>query len=150
MTSTNGQALLLGRATSEHLLIELVRRTHPYATDYWDKNWISAHVRVRVGGFDGRADGDLRAEELVAFREQLAGLHATLTGEAVFQTIEDWLSVRLIGDGQGHIGAKAILRDAPGIGNRLEFRLALDQTDLPTALSSLGGMCAAFPVIGRP
>jgi hypothetical protein len=150
MSRGDASVVVLGKSTSEHLCIEVLRRTHPRATDYWDGNWLSAHVRVRVGGFDGRANGDLRAEELVAFREQLARLHMTLTGEAVFQTMEEWLSVRLIGDGRGHIEAKAILRDAPGIGNRLDFTLALDQTDLPTALNALDGMCAVFPVVSKP
>lgn len=150
MTLGEAPAVLLGKGTSAHLRIEVLRRTHPAATDYWDGNWVSAHVVVRAGGFDGRADGDLRTEELLAFREQLARLHATLEGEAVFATMEEWLSVRLVGDGRGHVEAKAVLRDAPGIGNRLDFTLALDQGELPAVLSALERVCAAYPVIGKP
>ncbi len=150
MTRGDALAVVLGKSTSEHLRIEVLRRTHPNATDYWDGNWVSVHVGVRVGGFDGRADGDLRAEELHSFREQLARLHATLKGEAVFRTREEWLSVRLVGDGRGHLDARGVLRDVPGTGNRLEFGFKLDQTDLPTTLNALEGVCAVYPVIGKP
>lgn len=150
MTLGEPPVVLLGRATSAYLRIEVLRRTHPTATDYWDGNWVSAHVRVRAGGFDGRADGEFRTEELLAFREQLGRLHATLKGEAVFATMEEWLHLRLVGDGRGHIVVKAVVRDAPGIGNRLEFALALDQTDLPMVISALDRVCAAYPVISRP
>ena len=130
--------------------MEFVQRTHPTATDYWDGNWVAVRVRVRVGGFDGRADGDLRAGELLGFREQLGRLHSTLRGEAVFETMEEWLSVRLTGDGLGHIEAKGFLLDRPGIGNRLDFTLKLDQTDLPNTIRGLDDACRRYPVIGNP
>jgi hypothetical protein len=149
MTANTGVALL-GHPASEHVRVEFVQRTHPSATDYWDGNWVAVRVRVRVGGFDARAQGDLRADELASFHRDLVRLHASLAGEARFTTMEDWLSLRLVGDGRGHVEVRGQVRDQPGIGNLLDFGFKLDQTDLQGALSELEAVCRAFPVVGAP
>jgi hypothetical protein len=142
--------LVLGSADGEHVIIEPRRRNYPDCSDYWDGNWIGCTIDVRAGGFRGSVNADLRTEEFVSFRDALRDLYDRLAGEAMFETMEHWLTIKIVGDGRGHFEAKCELRDDPGMGNRLEFALAFDQTDLPPVLRDLDAIVAAFPVVGRP
>jgi len=132
------------------LTITLLGRSHPEATDYWDGNWVMAAVGVAVGGFRGSVNGDLRTEELARFHEKLAMLQLSLRGTAEFETMEEWLSIRVTGDGRGHMMFRCVVRDQPGIGNTLDFSLATDQTFTRNTVIELGDAVQAFPVIGKP
>ena len=139
----------VGGERSEFLAITLLGRSHPTASDYWDGNWVRAAVEVAAGAFRGKVDGDLRTDEFDAFRRELALLDESLAGVASFTTMEGWLSINATGDGRGHIELSCEVRDQPGIGNTLAFRLALDQTYLRQAVAQLGQAVAEFPVIGE-
>jgi hypothetical protein len=141
---------LLGSEDGEHLLVEPMRREHPEAADYWDANWICTDVRLRAGAFRGKYEAILRAEEFVAFRAALAPLVTNLSGSAAFHTMEHWLAIRIVGNGQGRFIASCDVRDAAGVGNRLSFTLEFDQTILPTMLADLDEAIAHFPVTGSP
>lgn len=132
------------------LRITLLGRSHPGATDFWDGNWLWATVEVRAGAFRGSVCGDLRADELFRFLRQLVTLQESLGGTAEFQTMEGWLSLRLVGDGQGHMACRCVLRDKPGIGNALECTLTTDQTFIRETAAQLAAAVQAFPVIGEP
>lgn len=142
--------MVIGLAEGEHLTLEPIRRNHPACTDFWDGNWVACAIDVKVGGFRGHVDADLRAEEFMTFRDGLQRLYDQLAGEAVFKTMEHWLTILVRGDGRGHFEAQCELRDDPGMGNRLVFSLAFDQTELLPILRSLDAVLRAFPVIGRP
>jgi hypothetical protein len=130
------------------LSIRLLGRSHPGATDYWDGNWVTAAVEVVVGGFRGSVSGDLRSEELAQFHIQLARLQKSLRGTAEFATMEHWLSIRVTGDGQGHLEFRCTIQDVPGTGNTLECTLATDQTFTRATVAELAAAVKAFPVIG--
>jgi hypothetical protein len=132
----------------EFLIIALIGRSHPEACDYWDGNWVSASVELQAGGFHGSVGGHLRAEELAAFREQFAALQETLRGAAEFRTMEGWLSIRVKGDGRGHMECQCVVRDQPGIGNTLDFTLATDQTFTRLTVAALVDAVRAFPTVG--
>jgi hypothetical protein len=134
----------------DFLTITLPGRSHPGATDYWDGNWVSAAVEVETGGFRGSVGGDLRAEELAQFHDQLVRLQQLLRGTAEFKTMEGWLSIRVTGDGKGHLEFRCTIRDQPGIGNTLICTLASDQTFTRSTVRELGAAVQAFPVIGKP
>jgi hypothetical protein len=147
---TAERRLVLGSLDGQHMIVEVRRRNYPDCGDYWDGNWIRCAIDVRAGGFRGSVEADLRAEEFVLFRDGLRGLHDRLAGTATFETMEHWLTLKIVGDGRGHFEAKCELRDQPGIGNRLEFALAFDQTEVPPMLRELDAIVNAFPVVGRP
>jgi hypothetical protein len=132
------------------LTLTLIGRSHPGASDYWDGNWITASVEVQAGGFRGSVRGHLRAEELAAFYYQLARLQESLRGTAEFATREGWLSIRVEGDGRGHMVCRCVVRDEPGVGNTLDCTLATDQTFTRATVAELAAAVQAFPVIGRP
>jgi len=132
------------------LKITLLGRSHAGANDFWDGNWIQAAVKILAGGFRGSVGGYLRAEELVQFLDQLSQLQKSLRGTAEFVTMEEWLSIRVTGDGLGHMECRCNIRDQPGIGNTLDCTLATDQTFTQTTISELAAAVEAFPVVGKP
>lgn len=132
------------------LTIRLFGRSHPGATDYWDGNWVKAAVEVTAGGFRGSVGGDLRVEELAKFHDQLVRLQESLRGTVEFETMEGWLSIRVTGDGKGHMEFRCVVRDQPGIGNTLDCTLATDQTFTRSTVTELAAAVQEFPVIGRP
>ncbi len=147
--TTSSPALIIGSAAADHLSLRPVRRSLPQASDSWDGNWLVVQVAVRAGAFRARFEADLRAGDFVGFGGQLKALQQRLGGEAEFTTLEEWVSVRLVGDGLGHLEVRCEVTDAPGIGSRLTFGLHLDQTYIPAMLEALEVITASFPVIGE-
>jgi len=117
--------------------------------EYYDDNWVRVFVLVNVGSFSGSFDATFLTSELLGFRESVNSLYESLAGVARFATLEDQLTLELTGDGRGHVQLKGLAIDAPGIGNRLEFQIALDQGHLSTALRGLNGITSSFPVRDR-
>lgn len=148
--SEHQPSVRIGSADGEHLTISVEGRMHPSTTDFWDGNWLISPVTISVGGFTGRISAGLRAEELLRFRKGLEGLYDSLTGEATLDSLEEWVSLRITGDGAGHITADGTVADRPGMGNELHFRFELDQTYLPGVIAGLRQIESAFPVLGHP
>jgi hypothetical protein len=124
-------------------------RVHGYERapvgEYYDDNWVRASVAVAVGAFSGEFDAAFLTSDFVRFREGLAVLNETLVGKASFTTLDDQLSLELTGNGRGGIRFKGVAVDAPGIGNRLEFALDLDQSYLPGILGGLDEILKEVP-----
>jgi hypothetical protein len=139
-----------GGEETEYLSLTLHGRSLPLATDYWDGNWLACTAEVAAGAFRGSLDRLLRNEDIGRFHDRVAGLYERLTGEALFDTLEGWFDLRLIGEGRGHIEARGQLCDDPVHGNVLEFRLFFDQTYLPPLMAQLQAAMEAFPVVGSP
>ena len=135
---------------SDFLEFTVHGRLHPHATDFWDGNWLDCTAEVTAGAFRGSLKRPLRIDEIGRFHDGVAELYDRLTGEAVLDTMEHWLNLRLIGDGSGHIEARGQLCDDPAGGNVLEFRLFFDQTFLPPLMRQLRSAINTFPVIGAP
>jgi hypothetical protein len=130
--------------------VRVLGRTHPECHDFWDGNWILCEATVAVGGFRGRVQGCLRTEEIESFRDQLKSMYQTVSGRAEFRTLEGWLSLKLAAEKTGKVECRGEMLDDPGIGNRLEFTLDLDQTYIAPVLIALDSIATAFPVVGKP
>ena len=114
--------------------------------EYFDDNWLSVAVEVKAGGFTGFFSASVLTGEIEAFHEEAAKLCDSLTGQAKFRTLEEQLSVDLLGDGRGHIRLTGRAADQPGIGNALAFSFALDQAQLQSSVQSLARLLKVFPV----
>lgn len=148
MTSTPA---LVVRTFGDHLTISPTRWLNPDASDFWDGNWLSATIDLRVGAFRASYEAQLRNDELRRFREQLGALYERLSGTAKLEPLETWIGIEVVGDGKGHFIARCKAQDYPGItGSTLTFKLEFDQTDVPRMLRELDAMLAAFPVRGAP
>jgi hypothetical protein len=91
-------------------------------------------------------DASIQASELVGFLDGLRVLGESLRGEAKFWTLEEQLSLKLVGDGKGGTELTGELLDQPGIGNRLLFGFRLDQTFLMRSIGDLARVVEGFPV----
>lgn len=142
---------MIGRIEGDHLSIRVLGRLHPGADDFWDGNWLVTPVVVVSGGFKAKSGATLRAEELRSFRQALEEVYSSLEGEAVLESMETWLSVRVAIDQAGRVAATGRIVDQPGSANELSFKLDdLDQSDLPDVIEALKEVETFFPVIGPP
>ena len=139
----------IGGNDSEYLDVKITGRTHP-AQDYWDGNWVNAEIEIDAGGFRGRYGAYLRVEELKSFRDAVARLYSADSKEAKFETMEEQLSIDIVGDGLGHFSADCEALDRAGSGNRLVFSLSFDQTEIPQILKGLDALTREYLVIGKP
>jgi hypothetical protein len=139
----------LGGDEAEYLLLTLHGRNRPDSADYWDGNFLWCTAEVIAGAFHGSVSNVVRNEDLIRFLTRLELLYQQLDGEALFDTLDNWIDVRVIGNGQGRIEVRGQLCDNPVGGNALEFRLYLDQTFLPPAIGRLRAAVDAFPIVGR-
>jgi hypothetical protein len=139
--------LLVGRAGADHVAVRPSHRMYPDARDAWDGNWLTARIEVQAGGFRGEVDANLRCEDFVGFREQLTRIIDARSGEATFETMEEWLVAHVVGDGQGHWQAVCELHDAAGTGNRLSFMITVEDEEAMRAIrDALDRIVAAFPI----
>jgi len=143
-------AVVLGSEATEHVTIQLLRRSHPTATDFWDGNWIESVIQVTAGGFRGEYNASLRSDEFQRFQSQLRALETTLKGTATLSTLEEQVRLDLDADGKGHLAVRGVAFDEAGTGNALQFHFELDQTYLTGLLRRLDEALAAFPVLGQP
>lgn len=138
----------IGDNHSHYLAVKPLYRPHDQCQDYWDGNWVKSQIIIRVGGFHGNITASLRTDEFLKFKEDLSKLYSTLKGRASFSSMEEWLTIHVEGDGLGHFEAQCVVMDDVGIGNRLQFHLNFDQTELPGIVKGLDGILQAFPVRG--
>ncbi len=112
-----------------------------------DANWLSATASISAGSYKGSISLMVLAPELTEFYSQVSTLYETLIGDAVFNTLEDQLSIRLSGDGIGHIHVEGYIKDEVGVGyNKLVYELSIDQTELKTVANQLRKVLSAYPV----
>jgi hypothetical protein len=135
-----------GHSEVERIEIDVLRYERAAVGEHFDDNWLTTQIRVRAGGFRGQADASILTSELVHFLAQLRSLQEELRGTAEFSTLEEQLSLRLMGDGLGHIELVGAIADLPGICNRLNFTLQFDQSQLSTSIRDLEKVTAQFPV----
>jgi hypothetical protein len=134
--------------SGDFLSFRVLGRSHPEATDYWDGNWLRIGGIVSLGAFQGNVSGDIRVEELQAFSNSLNHLYETLTGEAIFETLEDWLKIRIWVDKLGQITLSGFVKNGVFDQNRLSFVTYADQTFLSVPIKQIEQAIKQFPLRG--
>jgi hypothetical protein len=135
-----------GQSENECVEIDVLRYERPLIGEYWDDNWLTVEIRVQAGGIHGKVTAAILTGEFEKFLSELRPLYETLSGSANFKTMEAQLTLILVGDGKGHIELRGEVTDQPGIGNRLNFVLQFDQTQLATSIRELERVMAQFPI----
>ena len=138
----------LSSSETEKVAVSVRNYERDTTGDYHDDNWLSVRVEVRAGAFSGKFDAAFLTEDFIGFREQLGALYDSLKGDANFVTLEEQLSIRVVGNGRGGLTVAGEALDQPGIGNKLAFVFALDQTSLSLALRELDEITSLFPIRG--
>jgi hypothetical protein len=135
-----------GQSENERVEIDVLRYERPLVGEYWDDNWLRVEIRVQAGGVRGKVTVAILTGELEKLLSELRPLYKTLSGSVNFKTMEAQLTLVLVGDGKGHIELRGEILDQPGIGNRLNFVLQFDQTQLATSIRELERVMAQFPI----
>lgn len=151
MASDEVPRVVIGVEHGDHISISVLGRKHGEASDYWDGNWLVTPVVVVSGGMRADVGAALRAEEFSAFRRGLVEVDRTLTGEAILQSMESWLTLRVAIKPSGRLSVEGRVTDWPRSNTELTFRFdSLDVTYLPPVLDALAELEAAYPVLGTP
>jgi hypothetical protein len=135
-----------GQSEQERIEVDVHGYERAPVGEYWDDNWLRVEIRVRVGGFRGKAAATIITSELTKFLSELRPLFKTLSGSAEFATMEGQLSLRLAGDGKGHVELHGEVADQAGVGNRLHFTLHFDQSQLGASIRELEKVISECPV----
>jgi hypothetical protein len=135
-----------GQSENERIEIDVHGYERKPVGEYWDDNWLTVEIRVKAGGFRGKASATIITNELTKFLSELHPLFEMLSGSAGFATMEGQLSLKLVGDGKGHIELLGEVADKAGVGNRLHFSLRFDQSQLGASIRELERVTSAFPV----
>ncbi|MBB6350305.1 WapI family immunity protein [Nonomuraea muscovyensis] len=147
----NPAEIVVGRGReSDHVLIQVRSRMHPGSTDFWDGNWLTSPIHVRVGGFTARINAGLRVDELRDFRVALERVYAEVKGSATLSSMEHWIELTAECHPTGSLSISGTLADDPGMRNTLDFVIeGLDQTDIPPLVDALVAVEERFPILGR-
>jgi hypothetical protein len=132
------------------LVLTVLGYEFPDLTDYWDGNWLVCSAVIEANNASVVSQGSfLRTDELRRFRDEIAALHATLSGKAELVPMEPNLKILLQPFGTGQISVDVeITPDHLCQFHRFEF--GIDQSYLPETLVSLDAILAAYPVRGTP
>jgi hypothetical protein len=96
-----------------------------------------AKVEIHVNGFTGSLNPYFEIADISQFYQQLIKLYETLNGIAALTPIEAQFSLRLSGNGRGHIEAKGIAYTYASYGSCLKYEFEIDQSYLPRLIRSL-------------
>ena len=128
--------------------IDILGLNYPNAEDDWDRNWLKSIISAKAGAFSGNFKADLMTTDFETFKNELTNLYDKLKGIATFNTLESQVDIKITGDGIGHLKAKCEVMDYAGIGNKLEFEIDFDQTQIPKIVNQLENIITKFPVSG--
>ena len=122
-------------------------REFPDSNDSWDGNFlrVTSHC-IGAGGSASASGPILDTVGVYRFREQLAALQAALQGEAVLDSVEPNLVVRLsASDRLGHIALRVEITEGH-LSEGHWFEAELDQSYLPGVLRQCDAILAEYPV----
>ena len=102
-----------GGTDAEYLMLTVHGRNIPEAADYWDGNFLWCPAEVAAGAFRGSFSNLIRNEDLARFLPRLETLYERLDGVALFDTLDGWLDVQVVGVGRGHIEVRGQFIDDP-------------------------------------
>lgn len=137
----------LGGQEHEYVAIRVYGRKYPQASHDFDSDWLAARIDLRIGGFSASVIAQLRSVDFARFLKGTTSVYEELEGNAKFDTLEDWLSIELTGNGRGQIEAEIEMRDDPSIANKLVAKLHLDRTYLRSTLDGLREVVRRYPVL---
>ena len=112
--------------------------------DPLDVNWLRASVEVDMGPFHGATDATFQTHDFERFLSQLNGVMERKSHVAVFETMEEALSIRVETDRRGTATVSGTLRDID-IGASLSFMLISDPSFLQRTLGELRAVVSTFP-----
>jgi hypothetical protein len=146
----------IGHPDGDHIVLRVLGRKRPSATDYYDGNWVDAEVTIVFRPWRGTFNADLRTDEFAHFRQELVELSNGTRPEAMFAPLEPWLELTLELGSSGQVNMKG-MSGPEGFGRSfnealLEFDIPgfIEQASLPAVIHQLEAIEKEFPVRGEP
>jgi hypothetical protein len=121
-------AVLIGDAGGDRVVIEVLA--------YEGDDWLSCRVSVVVADFTGDFTASIERQAFAHFCGGVVAAYRTLTGSAVFRTIEDQLELDLELTKMGGVDVRGVARTIEGL-VALSFEFGIDQTYLPAICRDL-------------
>ena len=148
MTDTNETYFEINDGT-DFIRIDVIKQNFPNTELDWDKNSVNCVISVKAGAFSGKFDADLMSTDFELFKKELEIVYENLNRTAIFEGIESQVTIRIEGDGIGHLKTRCWLGDYAGTGNELNCELNFDQTGLPKLIEQLDKITSEFKVYGK-
>ncbi|MFC4322008.1 WapI family immunity protein [Litchfieldia salsa] len=139
---------IIGEET--RVVINILNRSHPECTDYWDGNWVKAKIDIQIPGYLAKFDLDLRTDELRDFLIGLRIMNKDLKGKAQLNNLDSYIEIECEVTKIGGIVWSVETCYPAGYGAVLKFEFESDQSYLLNLISELEAILVTFPVIGKP
>lgn len=133
---------------TDFVKVDVITQNFPKAELSFDKNSVNCLISVKAGAYSGTFKTNLMTTDFKIFKKELEILNNHLDRAATFKDIESQITIRIEGDGIGHLKTKCRLLDYAGTGNELKCELDFDQTELPTLIDQLAKIITKFKVFG--
>ncbi len=124
-----------------------LKYAHPEGEDYWDKNWLTVNIQLKVGAFKGVYSCHFQTTDFTYLQKELDKLYGDLSHEFIFSTLEDQLEISFKGDGLGHIWLAGKAMDLSEGTNTLNFEFSIDQSFLPKIIAEIKAVNRTFRVL---
>ena len=139
---------LLGEETT--IEIDVLYRNYPNSSDYWDGNWVTSNINIKIPGYLVNFGANLRTDELRDFTNEIKLMSKLLKGKANLKNLENYLHIECEMDKLGKIIWTVETCFPAGYGAVLKFEFESDQSFLIRLIKELETILTAFPVIGKP
>jgi len=130
--------LLFGERGSDHVLVRVLGKAFPEAILEFDRDQLQCEIEISAGPFQGGYQALWMRSRLLAFRDSLTALYASLDG-SVELIPEYGTSLRLTIGAElgGHVVIDCNAVPDSAWGPWLRFQIRTDQTYLPDVITSL-------------
>jgi hypothetical protein len=122
--------VLIGNRGGDHISIRV--RPEPNS-----EGWFGAVVEIRCDGWHSLLGANFYRDELKRFAEEIRILYRDLSGTALLQPIEPFITLKFEGDGKGHVVVDGVARKSLSVATKLAFQFEIDQTYLPQIADGL-------------
>ena len=92
---------LLGEETT--IGIDVLYRNYPNSSDYWDGNWVTSNINIKIPGYLVNFGANLRTDELRDFTNEIKLMSKLLKGKANLKNLENYLHIECEMDKLGKI-----------------------------------------------
>ncbi|MFJ7667073.1 hypothetical protein ACIQXI_08185 [Lysinibacillus sp. NPDC097195] len=135
---------------NESVEIEVLTRSYPESTDYWDVNWVVSTINVNIPGYVVKFNADIRTDELQDFLDELNSIKSNLRGKAILKNLDNYINIECVINDKGHLFWTVRTCYPAGYGAVLHVDFKSDQSYLQKLTKELRDILTVFPVIGNP
>jgi hypothetical protein len=131
--------------TGDLVRLEPIELSFPDADLDWDRSWVKTKVTVKAGIFSGQFEAEFQLTDFERLKQQLKELDNDFKANAIFDSLEQQLVLKIKGDGLGHFELYCKATPDPSVRQILTFSLSFDQTYLKEYIRQLEEIAKAFP-----